>query len=241
MSEKDLGKRIKQLEKQMLEHARNLEFEKAARVRDQLALLREQAFGAPGTTATSCRRACRGAAQVTMAETLRVLMVCMGNICRSPTAEGVLRAQAARPPGWTTASRSTRPARSGWHAGEAPDRARAAPRRAARLRPVDAARAPVVDGRLRALRPDAGDGRRQPRRPAARREPAQARLLTELRRFAARRSARPVLRRRGRLRARARPGRGRLRRPGRRCCAAGAMGNFLSRIRPKQSASGILE
>jgi excinuclease ABC subunit B len=30
----------------MLEHARNLEFEKAARVRDQLALLKEQAFGA---------------------------------------------------------------------------------------------------------------------------------------------------------------------------------------------------
>ncbi len=46
MSEKDLGKRIKLLEKQMLEHARGLEFEKAARVRDQLALLREQAFGA---------------------------------------------------------------------------------------------------------------------------------------------------------------------------------------------------
>ena len=49
LSEKDLGKRIKLLEKQMLDHARNLEFEKAARVRDQLALLREQAFGAPGT------------------------------------------------------------------------------------------------------------------------------------------------------------------------------------------------
>ena len=48
MSEKDLGKRIKLLEKQMLDHARNLEFEKAARTRDQLALLREQAFGAPG-------------------------------------------------------------------------------------------------------------------------------------------------------------------------------------------------
>jgi excinuclease ABC subunit B len=44
--EKDLAKRIKQLEKQMLEHAKNLEFEKAARVRDQLSLLREQAFGA---------------------------------------------------------------------------------------------------------------------------------------------------------------------------------------------------
>jgi excinuclease ABC subunit B len=48
LSEKDLGKRIKLLEKQMLEHARNLEFEKAARLRDQLASLREQAFGAPG-------------------------------------------------------------------------------------------------------------------------------------------------------------------------------------------------
>ncbi|PND36534.1 excinuclease ABC subunit B [Paucibacter aquatile] len=46
MSEKDLSKRIALLEKQMLEHARNLEFEKAARVRDQLAQLREQAFGA---------------------------------------------------------------------------------------------------------------------------------------------------------------------------------------------------
>ena len=48
LSEKDLSKRMKLLEKQMLEHARNLEFEKAARVRDQLALLREQAFGAGG-------------------------------------------------------------------------------------------------------------------------------------------------------------------------------------------------
>jgi len=48
LSEKDLGKRIKLLERQMLEHAKSLEFEKAARVRDQLALLREQAFGAGG-------------------------------------------------------------------------------------------------------------------------------------------------------------------------------------------------
>ena len=46
LTEKDLGKRIKALERQMLEHARNLEFEQAARVRDQLSLLREQAFGA---------------------------------------------------------------------------------------------------------------------------------------------------------------------------------------------------
>ena len=49
LSEKDLSKRIKQLERQMLEHAKNLEFEKAARLRDQLAALREQAFGAAGT------------------------------------------------------------------------------------------------------------------------------------------------------------------------------------------------
>ncbi|KTT23165.1 excinuclease ABC subunit UvrB [Pseudacidovorax intermedius] len=48
MSERDVAKEIKRLEKQMLEHARNLEFEKAARVRDQLSMLREQAFGAAG-------------------------------------------------------------------------------------------------------------------------------------------------------------------------------------------------
>jgi excinuclease ABC subunit B len=53
MSEKDLGKRIKSLEKQMLEHAKSLEFEKAARVRDQLALLREQAFGGGGSHDTN--------------------------------------------------------------------------------------------------------------------------------------------------------------------------------------------
>jgi len=48
LSERDLGRRIKQLEKDMLEAARALEFEKAARLRDQLALLKEQAFGAAG-------------------------------------------------------------------------------------------------------------------------------------------------------------------------------------------------
>ena len=48
MSEKDVSREIKRLEKLMMEHARNLEFEKAARVRDQLHILKEQAFGAPG-------------------------------------------------------------------------------------------------------------------------------------------------------------------------------------------------
>ena len=49
MSEKDISREIKRLEKLMMEHARNLEFEKAARVRDQLHILKEQAFGAPGS------------------------------------------------------------------------------------------------------------------------------------------------------------------------------------------------
>jgi len=48
MGEKGVAREIKRLEKQMLDHARNLEFEKAAQVRDQLALLKEQVFGANG-------------------------------------------------------------------------------------------------------------------------------------------------------------------------------------------------
>ncbi|HMN82805.1 MAG TPA: excinuclease ABC subunit UvrB [Burkholderiaceae bacterium] len=49
MSEKNIAREIKRLEKQMMEHARNLEFEKAAQVRDQLAGLKQQVFGAGGT------------------------------------------------------------------------------------------------------------------------------------------------------------------------------------------------
>ncbi len=48
MSEKDVAREIKRLEKLMLEHARNLEFEQAARVRDQLTRLKDRAFGAHG-------------------------------------------------------------------------------------------------------------------------------------------------------------------------------------------------
>ncbi len=48
MSEKNAAREIKRLEKLMLESARNLEFEKAARLRDQLAVLKEQVFGANG-------------------------------------------------------------------------------------------------------------------------------------------------------------------------------------------------
>jgi excinuclease ABC subunit B len=48
MDEKHVAREIKRLEKAMLDHARNLEFEEAARSRDQLALLRRQVFGAGG-------------------------------------------------------------------------------------------------------------------------------------------------------------------------------------------------
>ncbi|WP_096697176.1 excinuclease ABC subunit UvrB [Polaromonas sp. AER18D-145] len=48
MSEKDIAREIKRLEKQMIGHAKNLEFERAASVRDQLHVLKAQAFGAPG-------------------------------------------------------------------------------------------------------------------------------------------------------------------------------------------------
>jgi excinuclease ABC subunit B len=46
LDEKALAKAIRKLEKEMQEHARNLEFEKAAAARDELFRLRERAFGA---------------------------------------------------------------------------------------------------------------------------------------------------------------------------------------------------
>lgn len=49
MSEKQLSREIKRLEKLMHDHAKNLEFEQAAHVRDQLSLLKDQVFGAHGT------------------------------------------------------------------------------------------------------------------------------------------------------------------------------------------------
>jgi excinuclease ABC subunit B len=45
MPEKDMEKELKALEKQMLDAAKNLEFEKAAEVRDRLYQLKEQLFG----------------------------------------------------------------------------------------------------------------------------------------------------------------------------------------------------
>ena len=45
MTEKEIGREVKRLEKQMLDYARNLEFEQAAKVRDQLADLKRKVFG----------------------------------------------------------------------------------------------------------------------------------------------------------------------------------------------------
>ena len=63
----------------------------------------------------------------------RLLFVCLGNICRSPTAEGVMRALA---PDWQIDSAGT----GGWHAGEPPHppAIRAAARRGYDLTPLRA-------------------------------------------------------------------------------------------------------
>ncbi len=50
---------------------------------------------------------------------MRILFVCLGNICRSPLADGILRHMAAeRGLDWEIDSAGT----GGWHAGEAPDK-----------------------------------------------------------------------------------------------------------------------
>jgi protein-tyrosine phosphatase len=55
---------------------------------------------------------------------MRILFVCMGNICRSPTAEGVMR-RLLREAGLGDAVEIDSAGTGGWHAGEPPD-ARAA-------------------------------------------------------------------------------------------------------------------
>lgn len=60
---------------------------------------------------------------------LRVLFVCLGNICRSPTAEAVFRSRVSAA-GWRDRISIDSAGTSGWHVGDAPDRrAREAARR----------------------------------------------------------------------------------------------------------------
>ena len=71
---------------------------------------------------------------------MRILFVCMGNICRSPTAEGVMRSLLGDDDAIEIDSAGT----GGWHAGEPPDdRATAAARR----------RGIELDGAARQVRP----------------------------------------------------------------------------------------
>jgi len=56
-----------------------------------------------------------------MSAPLRVLMVCTGNICRSPTAEGVLRQLAAQS-GWGRRLEVDSAGTTAYHVGEPPDR-----------------------------------------------------------------------------------------------------------------------
>ena len=64
---------------------------------------------------------------------MRVLFVCMGNICRSPTAAGVMRSVVARE-GLEDRITIDSAGTGGWHAGAPPDRRSAA---AARLRGIE--------------------------------------------------------------------------------------------------------
>jgi low molecular weight protein-tyrosine phosphatase len=75
--------------------------------------------------------------------TTRILFVCMGNICRSPTAEGVMRSL-LREAGMEDAVEVDSAGTGGWHAGDPPD-ARAA--EAARARGI------ALDGAARQVRP----------------------------------------------------------------------------------------
>ncbi|WP_062357361.1 low molecular weight protein-tyrosine-phosphatase [Pseudoxanthomonas mexicana] len=52
---------------------------------------------------------------------MKLLVVCLGNICRSPMAEGALRARLASPP-LAGRVQVDSAGTGGWHAGEPPDR-----------------------------------------------------------------------------------------------------------------------
>lgn len=51
---------------------------------------------------------------------IRVLFVCLGNICRSPTAEGVFRRKAEQA-GWGSMFAADSAGTAAWHVGKAPD------------------------------------------------------------------------------------------------------------------------
>jgi protein-tyrosine phosphatase len=74
----------------------------------------------------------------------RVLFVCLGNICRSPTAEGVMRALVARE-GLSDSIQLESAGTGGWHVGSAPDE---------RATAAALARGVELEGRARQVRPE---------------------------------------------------------------------------------------
>jgi protein-tyrosine phosphatase len=73
----------------------------------------------------------------------RILFVCMGNICRSPTAEGVMRSL-LREEGLEDEIEIDSAGTGGWHAGDPPD---------ARATEAAARRGIVLEGAARQVRP----------------------------------------------------------------------------------------
>lgn len=78
-----------------------------------------------------------------MAAPRRILFVCLGNICRSPTAEAVFRAQAQKA-GWSDMFQAGSAGVAGYHIGKAPD-ARSCQAAAQRGYRLDALRARQVE------------------------------------------------------------------------------------------------
>jgi protein-tyrosine phosphatase len=79
-----------------------------------------------------------------MQATTRLLFVCLGNICRSPTAEGVMRALLSRA-GLEGSIEVDSAGTGSWHAGSAPD---------ARAAAAAAGRGIALDGAARQVRPE---------------------------------------------------------------------------------------
>jgi protein-tyrosine phosphatase len=167
--------------------------------------------------------------------TVRVLMVCLGNICRSPTAEAVLRERLCRH-GLQGQVEVDSAGTGAWHVGCAPD---ARSQRHARHRGYDLSR-------LRARQVVEADFHRfdlvlamdeDNLADLERLKPGGG--TAELRLFAANEVPDPYQGGAGWVRAGARRRRARLRCAGR--GIAGAARNFLTRTRPKQWVSAILD
>ncbi|HEY5261564.1 MAG TPA: low molecular weight protein-tyrosine-phosphatase [Solirubrobacteraceae bacterium] len=75
---------------------------------------------------------------------MRILFVCLGNICRSPTAEGVM-ARLVDDAGLLSSIELDSAGTGGWHVGEPPD---------ARATEAAARRGLVLEGRARQVRPE---------------------------------------------------------------------------------------